>query len=231
VERAEAEAIYDAGREVVVEVLLRMDRRIQQLEARVEKLERQLTRNSHNSSVPPSADPPSAPSRQSKDPSGRSRGAQSGHEGHGRELLPTSAADEVIEHWPVRCECGHVFSDADRVAVKAPARHQIEELPELAVRVIEHRCEHLRCPDCGAHRTGKLPAEVAQSAFGRACRPRSRRCRCAIASPGATRSSFAKSCSAPGCALARSIRSLRAPAMHSPSPMRISLIVSVRALI
>jgi hypothetical protein len=36
VERAEAEAIYDAGREVVVEVLLRMDRRIQQLEARVE---------------------------------------------------------------------------------------------------------------------------------------------------------------------------------------------------
>jgi hypothetical protein len=29
VERSEAEAIYDAGREVVVEVLLRMDRRIQ----------------------------------------------------------------------------------------------------------------------------------------------------------------------------------------------------------
>ena len=35
VERAEAEAIYDAGRETVVEVLLAMDRRIQQLEARV----------------------------------------------------------------------------------------------------------------------------------------------------------------------------------------------------
>jgi hypothetical protein len=29
VERAEAEAIYDQGREVVVEVLLAMDRRIQ----------------------------------------------------------------------------------------------------------------------------------------------------------------------------------------------------------
>ena len=41
-ERAEAEAIYNAGREVVVEVLLRMDRRIQQLEARVEKLEQEL---------------------------------------------------------------------------------------------------------------------------------------------------------------------------------------------
>jgi hypothetical protein len=44
VERAEAEAIYDAGRGAVVEVLLAMDRRIQQLEARVEKLERELSK-------------------------------------------------------------------------------------------------------------------------------------------------------------------------------------------
>ena len=79
VDRAEAEAIYDAGREVVVEVLLRMDRRIQQLEARVEKLERELSRSSRNSSRPPSSDPPSSPAR-SKDRSGRGRGAQPGHE-------------------------------------------------------------------------------------------------------------------------------------------------------
>jgi hypothetical protein len=49
VERAEAEAFYDAGREAVVEVLLAMDRRIQQLETRVEKLERELTKSSSNS--------------------------------------------------------------------------------------------------------------------------------------------------------------------------------------
>ena len=59
-ERAEAEAIYDAGREAVVEVLLAMDRRIVQLEARVEKLERKLAKNSGNSSAPPSSDPPAA---------------------------------------------------------------------------------------------------------------------------------------------------------------------------
>ncbi|MGO8906824.1 MAG: DUF6444 domain-containing protein [Solirubrobacteraceae bacterium] len=57
-ERAEAEAIYDAGRETVVEVLLAMDRRIRQLETRVEKLERELAKNSRNSSLPPSSDPP-----------------------------------------------------------------------------------------------------------------------------------------------------------------------------
>jgi len=166
VERAEAEAIYDAGRETVVEVLLAMDRRIQQLEARVEKLERELAKSSRNSSRPPSSDPPGRPPKRSKDRSGRGRGAQPGHEGHGRELLPTSVVDQVIEHWPARCRCGHVFADADRVPVGVPARHQVEELPELAVRVIEHRRERLRCPDCGVQSMGELPGEVAQSSFG-----------------------------------------------------------------
>jgi len=101
VDRSEAEAIYDAGREVVVEVLLAMDRRIQQLEARVEKLERQLAKNSRNSSLPPSSDPPGKrQSPRGKDRSGRSQGAQPGHEGRGRDLLPACAVDEVIEHWP-----------------------------------------------------------------------------------------------------------------------------------
>jgi transposase len=167
VDRVEAETIYEAGREVVVEVLLRMDRRIQQLEARVEKLERELARNSRNSSAPPSGDPPgSAPARRSQGPSGRKPGAQPGHEGRGRELLPVAAVDEVVRHWPERCECGHVFIEGDLVAVREPARHQVEELPRLATRVTEHQCMRARCPGCGAERTGELPAAVAASAFG-----------------------------------------------------------------
>jgi len=165
VDRAEAEAIYDAGREVVVEVLLRMDRRILQLEARVEKLERELKKSSRNSSRPPSSDPPSVPPR-GRDRSGRKRGAQDGHEGHGRPLLPAWAVDEVIEHWPVRCRCGHTFSDRERVAVGDPARHQVEELPPINVRVVEHRCQRLRCSACGTRTRAALPNEVAHSCFG-----------------------------------------------------------------
>jgi len=167
VERAEAEAIFDAGREAVVEVLLAMDRRIAQLEARVEGLERRLGRNSRNSSLPPSEDPPSVPPRRrGKDRSGRSPGGQAGHEGHGRELLPAWAVDELVDHWPAGCGCGHVFAEAERVASREPARHQVEELPQIAVRVTEHRCQRVRCPGCGCERTGELPAEVAGSAFG-----------------------------------------------------------------
>lgn len=169
-ERREAEAIYDAGREVVVEVLLRMDRQVQQLTARVDNLERELAKNSRNSSRPPSSDPPSArksgkPAR-SKGVSGRSQGAQSGHEGRGRELLPSWAVDEVIEHWPSACGCGHVFCDEERVGVGDAVRHQIEELPQISTLVIEHRCPRVRCPDCRKAVRADLPAEIASSAFG-----------------------------------------------------------------
>jgi transposase len=166
VERVEAEAIYDAGREAVVEVLLAMDRRIQQLEARVEKLERQLARNSGNSSSPPSADPPRGAPKRGKDPSGRKRGGQPGHEGHGRPLLPAWAVDQVVDHWLGSWGCGHVFSEAERVAAGEPARHQVEELPPIAVQVTEHRCQRVRCPGCGRRRTGELPAQIAGSHLG-----------------------------------------------------------------
>lgn len=166
-ERAEAEAIYDAGREAVVEVLLAMDRRIQQLEARVEKLERELKKGSRNSSAPPSSDPPSKRRpRHGKDPSGRKQGAQDGHEGHGRELLPASAVDRVIEHWPERCGCGYLFAPGELVPAGAPRRHQVEELPVISTVVIEHRAQRVRCPGCGKCARATMPADIARSAFG-----------------------------------------------------------------
>jgi hypothetical protein len=173
VDRAEAEAIYDQGREVVVGVLLRMDEQIGRLEARVARqderiasLERTLNRSSRNSSAPPSSDPPASPTRRTKDRSDRARGAQPGHEGHGRELLPSCAVDEVVEHWPKHCGCGHEFSEHERVVADEPLRWQIEELPLITARVIEHRAQRLRCPECGARARAQLPAEVGKSAFG-----------------------------------------------------------------
>lgn len=172
-QRDEAEAVYERGEDVVVALLLRMDEQIEMLTARVAAqderiaaLERQLGRSSRNSSQPPSADRPSAPPRRGKDRSGRKQGGQPGHEGKGRPLLPAWAVDEVVEYWPVDCGCGHVFCAADLVADGEPARRQVEELPVMAVRVTEHQCQRVRCPGCGARRSGLLPADAAASAFG-----------------------------------------------------------------
>ena len=178
-EREDAEAIYEQGREAVVSVLLALSAQNERLEAEVEKLtarvarqderiatlERQLGRSSRNSSQPPSADRLSAPPR-SKGPSGRKQGAQPGHEGKGRPLLPIWAVDEIVEHWPVVCGCGHVFCEEDRVAVGEPARRQVEELPVMAVCVTEHQGQRVVCPGCGERQAASLPDAVAASAFG-----------------------------------------------------------------
>ena len=64
-DRSEAEAIYDAGRERCVEFILELSQALERLtvanarlEQRVSRLEEELRKNSSNSSTPPSADPP-----------------------------------------------------------------------------------------------------------------------------------------------------------------------------
>jgi Family of unknown function (DUF6444) len=70
-----------------------------------------------NSSVPPSLDPPAAPERRRAAPWGRERGARPGHPGRGRRLAPIESLDELIDHWPRRFRCGHVFCTTEREAL------------------------------------------------------------------------------------------------------------------
>src|SRR3990172_1500906 len=117
-ERSEAEAILDGEREAAVALLVRVGELIEanrRLEARVAELEQRLKRNSRNSSLPPSQDPPSAPPRPQQEASGRSRGGQVGHAGRTRPLLPLEQVDEVVEHWPQRCHaCARRFREDER---------------------------------------------------------------------------------------------------------------------
>ena len=169
-DRAQAEAILDGDREIAIALLLRLDELIEanrRLEARVADLERQLNRTSRNSSLPPSLDPPSSPPRPQKPQSGRRPGGQPGHEGKNRTLLPFEQVDEVIDHWPEHCHaCARPFTENERVGAAAPERHQVSELPPLAVTVTEHRLHRLRCPQCAQETRAELPSEVPRSAFG-----------------------------------------------------------------
>ncbi|MGH2996961.1 MAG: IS66 family transposase [Gaiellales bacterium] len=166
-ERHEAEAIYDAGREHCVDFILALEARYERLEARVEKLEEQLRRSSRNSSLPPSQDPPSAPPRPRKPSSGRRPGGQLGHEGRSRPLLPLERIAEIVEHWPERCRaCAHRFGEEERIDAAPVQRRQVSELPPIAVTVTEHRLHRLRCPACAAETRAELPAELPAGVFG-----------------------------------------------------------------
>ena len=176
-ERAEAEAIFDAGRERVVEVLLELAGRLGGLEDRVERVEGKPATSSLNSSLAPSADAPKTRQQRralarakakellrEKEP--RQQGAQKGHRGVGRELLPVEEIDEVVDHYPSECHgCGREFTGLERVPGSGAGRHQVAELPEIAVTYTEHRTHRLRCPGC-KKRTRAALGVVGESAFG-----------------------------------------------------------------
>jgi transposase len=169
VDRVEAEAILDGDRESAVALLLRIGELVEaneRLEARVGELERRLNRSSRNSSLPPSQDPPSAPPRAGGKPSGRKRGGQLGHEGRSRRLLSPGQVDEVIERWPGRCRsCARVFDPSELMDAGELWRHQVAELPPIAVRVTEHQLHGVCCPGCETQTHAELPRET-RSAFG-----------------------------------------------------------------
>src|SRR5450756_873228 len=169
-ERAEAEAILDGDRETALALLMRIDELIEanrRLESRVAELEQRLKRSSRNSSLPPSADPPSAAPRPRQAASGRRPGAQPGHAASNRPLLALEQVDEVVDHWPQRCSsCARPFQEEERIEAAAPQRHQVCELPPIAVWVSEHRLHRLRCPACAAETRAQLPAGVSPGAFG-----------------------------------------------------------------
>ena len=182
-DRAEAEAIYDSGRERCVEVLLelagaveRLGGQCERLEGRIGRLEEQLREDSRTSSRPPSSDPPKT--RQQRRAEARAKakellrgerkaGGQPGHRGSGREQKPEDQVDEIVEHYPDACRgCGHEFTVEERQPAGRFGRHQVAELPPIAVVLVEHRTHRLRCPECSAKTTAELPDGIGSSAFG-----------------------------------------------------------------
>ena len=138
--------------------------RLDQLQRQLLELQQKLDRNSRNSSIPPSANPPHAPPPVIKTPTGRHIGAQPGHRGHHRQMLPAERVDEVIEHRPARCErCRRRLPDGGG---EVGGRHQVMELPERAVAVREHRAMSVWCPHCGHVTRGLIPAAIRKSVCG-----------------------------------------------------------------
>jgi IS1 family transposase len=133
------------------------------LQAEVAQLREQLGRNSQNSSQPPSSDTPSGPPRPQRAPSGRKRGGQQGHTGHGRKLVPVEHVTHVIDLKPTRCDqCGALLMGEDA----QPVRHQVTDLPRVESEVTEYRQHTLTCLACGTSIPAEFPAEMPSGSFG-----------------------------------------------------------------
>jgi transposase len=178
-DRAEAEAIYDSGREACVEFMLKLAAAVEQHGDRLKRLEEQARGDSRTSSRPPSTDPPKSRAQRRaearakakelmrREGAQRKAGGQPGHRGAGRQLGPEDQVDEIVDHYPQACGgCGRRFDDQQRRPGGRFGRHQVAELPPISVIVTEHRTHQLRCRDCRARTSARLPELVAASGFG-----------------------------------------------------------------
>jgi hypothetical protein len=134
---------------------------MQRLRAELERLRRLLSRNSGNSSMPPSTDdlPGRAkPAPREKTLAGgkeRKRGKQPGAAGANLAWL---ADAEVVDHRPAGvCECGTDLAEAvDEGVVRAC---QVTDVPLVTVKTSEHRMHRARCA-CGRSHVAPAPAET-----------------------------------------------------------------------
>jgi transposase len=175
--RQEAQAIYRAGEETVVRVLMELSIRVDQLTAdfallkaecqtlkaenlalreRVHTLEGQLAKDSHNSHKPPSTDGLAKPAPKSlRPPSQRPTGGQPGHPGH--TLRMVEKPDRTVTHRVERCSaCGQSL---DIVHPDRIERRQVHDLPEPKLEITEHQAEIKMC-SCGCVNRAPFPPEA-----------------------------------------------------------------------
>jgi len=170
--REQAQGIAYGDREIIVEVLLQLSETVERLTTKVHELERRiavLTKDSSNSSKPPSSDGPTAKpkARPPKKSRRRNPGGQLGHKGSNRELIPVEEVDEVIPLTPEICDaCGKplVAGSNGCSATGKFLRTQVVDIPEPRPVITEYQRQSFRC-SCGAETWAKLP-KVARSGFG-----------------------------------------------------------------
>ena len=138
------------------ELIVELSGRVLGLSARVTQLEGRVSKNSQNSSKPPSSDAFARPQPRSlRRPSGRQPGKQPG--GQGFALKPRPEPDEVVVHTPGACRsCGDDLSNAPVVGGQV---RQVFDLPPIELEVIEHRAQRRAC-SCGAVTTAAFPPEA-----------------------------------------------------------------------
>ena len=133
---------------------------ITELAERVARLERLISRNSGNSSMPPSADdlpgkkpPERKPRRGSGGRPGKQRGAPGAH------LAWSDQPDKTVDVFPAgRCDCGADLAGGADLGVRYS--HQVTDLPEARAETTQYDRHEVECP-CGSRHVADAPPGAA----------------------------------------------------------------------
>ena len=155
----EVRQAYQQGEEAMVVLVRKLSNNIKLLAARMQVLEDQLSKNSGNSSKPPTSDGYNKPAPKSlRKRHGRKSGGQPGHTGY--TLKAVEEPDRVQIHRVKRCN--HCQAALEEVEADEHEKRQVFDVPRVRVEVTEHQAEIKNCPQCGEVNKAAFPAGVTQ---------------------------------------------------------------------
>jgi transposase len=126
---------------------------------RIQKLEDQLAKNSHNSGKPPSSDGYDQPIQRTKSLRKRSRRKSGGQPGHRGETLRAVKKPDYVKVHRVE-QCGQCSQSLKRRKASGYEKRQVFDLPKVELQVTEHRAEIKTCSCCGKETRAVFPKEV-----------------------------------------------------------------------
>jgi transposase len=145
-------------KDALIRMLFPLIAQVRRLSARVAELEARLSKDSHNSSKPPSSDGLAKKSTSPSVPSGKKPGGQPGRVG--KTLERSVRVDTVINHpLPHHCQCGAALRAA---AARLHEQRQVIDIPVASYQVTEHRTWQSRCT-CGQVHQSEFPAAVTEA--------------------------------------------------------------------
>ena len=143
-------------------IIVKLEKHILDQDARISALEELLrkstiSKNSSNSSKPPSTDISHPKRNQSlREPSGKPTGGQLGHKGTTLQMSDTP--DEIIELNPNYCnKCGCNLENEES---HFESKRQEFDIPPIQVRVKEYRRNSKKCPSCGHNQEAEFPKGI-----------------------------------------------------------------------
>jgi transposase len=151
-------SLSHAQKDDIIRMLFPLIAEVQRLSARIVELEARLSKDSHNSSKPPSSDGLAKKSNSANVPSGKKPGGQLGRVG--KTLERSAHVDTVIDHpLPQHCACGAALAGS---AARLREQRQVIDIPVAHYHVTEHRTWQTRCT-CGRVHQSDFPQAVTES--------------------------------------------------------------------
>jgi len=153
----EADEVYKSDRNGLLGKIVDLYLEIKRLKERVKTLEEQVSKNSRNSSKPPSTDGPDTPKPKNlREKSDKNPGGQKGHKGI--SLKQVINPDHIEVHIPENCiGCGSSLCNEDIINIE---KRQEFDIPPIHIEVTEHQSQTRKCSLCGILNKGSFPERI-----------------------------------------------------------------------